>query len=87
VSQLVEQQGGQMSGIDVPALLHMYKARLAIACCNHRAAKKEVRRHTQELATSCTPYKLQDVSSLRICCGVLYVGTCLMMHSVHHANA
>jgi hypothetical protein len=46
VSQLVEQQGGQLSGSDVPALLHMYKARLAMACCNHKAAKKEVRPHT-----------------------------------------
>ncbi|WIA08513.1 hypothetical protein OEZ85_007947 [Tetradesmus obliquus] len=43
VAQLVEQQGGQLSGMDLPALLHLYKARLAIACCNHKAAKKEVR--------------------------------------------
>ncbi|KAF6264492.1 hypothetical protein COO60DRAFT_127921 [Scenedesmus sp. NREL 46B-D3] len=43
VSQLVAQQGGQLCGMHVPALLHLYKARLAMACCNHKAAKKELR--------------------------------------------
>lgn len=43
VFQLVEQQGGKPSGQDLAPLLHLYKARLALACQNHKAAKKEVR--------------------------------------------
>jgi hypothetical protein len=42
VCQLVEQQGGVPPGHDLGPLLHLYKARLALACNNHKAAKKEV---------------------------------------------
>lgn len=42
VVEVVEQQGGQLPCMDVPALLHLYKARLAMACSNQKAAKKEV---------------------------------------------
>jgi len=39
----VERQGGSLPGRDLSPLLHLYKARLALACHNHKAAKKEVR--------------------------------------------
>jgi hypothetical protein len=73
VSQLVEQQGGLMSGMDVPALLHMYKARLAIACCNYKAAKKEVRTHigsANQLHTipTCREETSYAMVSARVCC-------------------
>jgi hypothetical protein len=42
VFQLVREQGGKPSGQDLDPLLHLYKARLALACQNHKAAKKEV---------------------------------------------
>lgn len=42
VCQLVEQQGGTPTGHDLGPLLHLYKALLALACNNHKAAKKEV---------------------------------------------
>lgn len=45
VFQLVQQQGGQPPSHDLAPLLHLYKARLALACHNHKAAKKEVSRH------------------------------------------
>lgn len=43
VFELVQQQGGKAPGHDLAPLLHLYKARLALACNNHKAAKKEVR--------------------------------------------
>jgi hypothetical protein len=45
VFQLVQQQGGQLPNQDLAPLLHLYKARLAVACHNHKAAKKEVSCH------------------------------------------
>lgn len=38
----MQQQGGRLPARDLGPLLHMYKARLAVACNNHKAAKKEV---------------------------------------------
>lgn len=40
---LVQQQGGKPPGHNLGPLLHLYKARLALACHNYKAAKKEVR--------------------------------------------
>lgn len=42
MQQVLEQQDAFVLGVDVPALLHLYKARLALACHNYKAAKKEV---------------------------------------------
>lgn len=42
VFELLRQQGGKAPGHDLAPLLHLYKARLALACHNHKAAKKEV---------------------------------------------
>lgn len=42
VQLLVCARDGTVCGVDVPALLHLYKARLAMACGNFKAAKKEV---------------------------------------------
>eukprot|EP00775_Hariotina_reticulata_P010458 gene10458-10616_t len=41
VFQSVEQQGGMLMGVHLQALLHLYKARLAMGCNNFKAAKKE----------------------------------------------
>ena len=42
VWQLVQQQGGKVPSCQLAPLLHLYKARLALACHNYKAAKKEV---------------------------------------------
>jgi len=42
VLRSVEQQGGMLLGVHLQALLHLYKARLAMVCNNFKAAKKEV---------------------------------------------
>jgi hypothetical protein len=60
VFQLVQQQGGQPPDQDLAPLLHLYKARLALACHNHKAAKKEVSGH---LHSRC--------HALNFCSGVL----------------
>jgi hypothetical protein len=72
VGQLVEQQGGQLSGMDVPALLHLYKARLAIACCNHKVAKKEVRLHIYSNHIAYLPSWLAVSRSAGACCCPAY---------------
>jgi hypothetical protein len=80
VSQLVEQQGGQLSGLDVPALLHMYKARLAMACCNHKAAKKEVRTHTvKSMETAACRIHVQRYAE---CCSFLHMVACAVCLTV-----
>lgn len=42
IFQLVQQKGGKIAGRDLAPLLHLYTARLALACHNRKAAKKEV---------------------------------------------